>query len=341
MTKFVRHESQNECVMLTSKILYLTKKSRLFETLVRPAKELMKKRLEKEVMLHPLRREKLLHEMYFGSPLDLYNPSTVYDKLLLMEFCSDVSEWQRLTDKVTVRDFVKERGLEHLLNEVYFILDEVPSFEQFIEMLPASCVVKTNNSGGSEAVHIISDKNKTDLRKVYRQLCRNFADNYGVRTGQMHYKNIVPKIIIERLIENDFRPGQPINDYKFLCINGEPQAINVIAERDIATHTYLDQFYDIDMNRFDWEQQNGQRLIERPASLAEMVEAARILAKGFPFVRVDFYESKGRPVFSEMTFTPGHDFFVSTYGQNVLRWGEMLDISNVEIDYSKLSPDLF
>ena len=36
-----------------------------------------------------------------------------------------------------------------------------------------------------------------------------------------------------------------------------------------------------------------------------MVSAAAALARGHEFVRVDFYEAGGRPLFGELTFYPG------------------------------------
>ena len=36
-----------------------------------------------------------------------------------------------------------------------------------------------------------------------------------------------------------------------------------------------------------------------------MKEMAAKISSPFPFVRVDFYEVNGKPVFGEMTFTPG------------------------------------
>ncbi len=327
--------------MISSRILFSLKNNKLLNTLSEPAKAIVRKMIERQTRRHPLRRANLLHKSYYGTPLDLDTPKTLYDKIILLEIGSDISEWQRLTDKVSARDFVKERGMEHLLNKTYHVLDAMPTFEDFTAMLPDRCVVKTNNSGGSEAVHIIRDKAVTDLKKVYKRLQHNFNDDYGIRTGQPHYQGIKPKIIIERLIENDENPEAPINDYKFMCINGEPQVINVIAERNIKTHQCLDQYYYLDFTRIDWEPQNHQRHIRKPDCLEEMVEAARILAKGFPFVRVDFYESHGKPIFSEMTFTPGYDFFLCTVAEEKLHWGEIMDISGVKIDRSKISPDLY
>lgn len=44
--------------------------------------------------------------------------------------------------------------------------------------------------------------------------------------------------------------------------------------------------------------------LERPARLGQMVELARKLAEGFPFVRVDFMDTRDRLYLSEMTFFP-------------------------------------
>lgn len=322
-------------------ILFTLKNNKILNKLSSPARAIYNKLLEKQLHRHPLRRANKLHLAYFGKRLNLDNPTTLFDKIMLLEYGSDVSVMRRLTDKAAARDFVKERGMGHLLNDVYHILDKMPTFEEFTALLPDKCVVKTNNSGGGEAVIIIRDKKKDDLGKIYKKLKAAFSDNYGERTGQPHYMGIEPKIIIERLLENDKRPGGPIDDFKFMCINGEPMAINALAERNLNTHSVLDQYYDLNMNRFDWAPQNSQRLIDKPASLKEMEEAARVLAQGFPFVRVDFYESEGHPVFSEMTFTPGFDFFVGSFGEENLHWGERMDISKVKIDRSRITPDLF
>jgi hypothetical protein len=45
--------------------------------------------------------------------------------------------------------------------------------------------------------------------------------------------------------------------------------------------------------------------VKNPESLGLMIEASEKLSNGFPFVRVDFYEINEKPVFGEMTFTPG------------------------------------
>lgn len=43
--------------------------------------------------------------------------------------------------------------------------------------------------------------------------------------------------------------------------------------------------------------------MKRPENLESMIEYARILAKPFPQVRVDFYDIEGKIYFGELTFT--------------------------------------
>lgn len=42
----------------------------------------------------------------------------------------------------------------------------------------------------------------------------------------------------------------------------------------------------------------------KPSCLKDMIEVAEKLSKPFPFVRVDLYNSDGKVLFGEMTFTP-------------------------------------
>ena len=47
---------------------------------------------------------------------------------------------------------------------------------------------------------------------------------------------------------------------------------------------------------------DGQGKVPKPQTFDEMLETASILSKGFPEVRVDFYEVDGKLYFGELTF---------------------------------------
>lgn len=302
--------------------------SRLLSKLTSPVKAVMKKRWEEQIKRHPLRRFDKLHRFYYGRALNLWPPSTLCEKFLWMEYATDVAVWRELTDKVAVRDYITRLGLGQYLPKVYHVLDELPAFNEFVRLLPEQCVVKTSHTGGSEGVRVIPSKRDCNLKEVYEAMSRSLADRYGERLGQPHYVGIPPRVIIEEFLMNaDGDAAAPLDDYKFMCINGHPLVINAIGERDIRNHTSLDQYYSLDMELLQWEKQMGGRTVRRPRALKEMVALADKLAAPFPFVRVDLYDTTRGVVFGELTFTPGFDFFVGTYGEKVLHFGELTDIS--------------
>ena len=45
--------------------------------------------------------------------------------------------------------------------------------------------------------------------------------------------------------------------------------------------------------------------VKKPVSFELMKKMASRLSNPFKFVRIDFYEINGTPIFGEMTFTPG------------------------------------
>jgi hypothetical protein len=59
--------------------------------------------------------------------------------------------------------------------------------------------------------------------------------------------------------------------------------------------------------------------VSKPLSLEKMINYAGKLSKPFPYIRIDFYEIDGNPLFGEMTFTPGAnidcDFTFTTHTQ--------------------------
>ena len=59
-----------------------------------------------------------------------------------------------------------------------------------------------------------------------------------------------------------------------------------------------------------------------------MVTACRVLAKQFPFVRMDFYEINGKPYFGEMTFTPGIDNFTP---EQYKIFGKKIDMNSINL----------
>lgn len=147
----------------------------------------------------------------------------------------------------------------------------------------------------------------------------NFAYKHGL---ELHYKDIPPKITAETYIEDK---NKELNDYKIMCFSGTPKFIWVDKGRftDHRRNIYntnweLQPFLQL------WE--NTKEEILPPENLDKMINLARILSEGFPFVRVDFYNVDGKIYFGEMTFTSasGIERFIPSDYNRIL--GDMLEL---------------
>ena len=101
-----------------------------------------------------------------------------------------------------------------------------------------------------------------------------------------------------------------LTDYKFYCINGKPKFIQIMADRNPNSHDFKIMIVDTEWQKHPEYCSTFHPLIEapqKPVSFDKMIEIAEDLAGPFPFVRIDFYEVNKKPIFGEMTFTPGFD----------------------------------
>ena len=97
--------------------------------------------------------------------------------------------------------------------------------------------------------------------------------------------------------------SEGIDDYKFFCFDGEVKSLFVATERQTREEPYFD-FYDINFNHLDIKQghPNSPVHLEKPKTFEQMKQMAKLLSKGIPQVRVDFYEVNGQLYFGELTF---------------------------------------
>ena len=99
--------------------------------------------------------------------------------------------------------------------------------------------------------------------------------------------------------------GYELKYYKIFNFNGEPVLIQVDFDR-FTNHRR-------NFNTTNWEFVNleiaypsdATRKITKPACLDKMLEFARILSKGIPHLRTDFYVINDKIYFGELTFYHG------------------------------------
>lgn len=264
---------------------------------------------------------KLRYYKRFKRCLDLKKPVLFWDKIIWMSIYTDTTRWSVLADKYSVREYVETMGCANLLNTLYGIYESVEEISY--ESLPDSFVLKTTNGCASNI--LVKNRDVLDIGNTNKLLDYWLKFPYAELTGQLHYSKIKPRIIAERLMKQD-ELGSPLIDYKFYCFNGVPYYAYVISERIFNSHIHKRMMYDMEWNAHPdfFVTQRDFKDIAKPQSLEDMINYAQILSAGFPFVRVDFYEIDGKPIFGEMTFTPGTDIELTTETQKML--GELIVI---------------
>ncbi len=202
-------------------------------------------------------------------------------------------------------DYVKEKGLEHILVPTYGVYD-TPEEINFSE-LPERAFIKTNHGSGK---NIIWDKNKHFKHKVFKKEFNNsLKENYYYQSREWNYKDIQPRLIAEKmLVEN---PGETLIDYRFLCFEGRPKLIFVDVEtaaEDGSHSPYAKRnVYDMEFNQLDIKvaREHFDNKVSKPMNFDQMLKYAEILSEPFVFSRVDLYNIDGVIHFGEITFYPG------------------------------------
>ena len=238
-----------------------------------------------------------------GYPVDWKNPRDINEKIQWLMCRSDTSLWTVCADKYRVREYVASKGLEDILVPLLGVWKRAEDVD--FESLPKKFVIKCNHDSGS--THIV-DKSSPDYNPeaVRRDLKKHLKIKFGNVGGEMFYNSIPPRIIAEKTLE--LAAGSvSMTDYKVWSFDGKPYAIMTCQNR---TESGLDiDVYDTHWNErrdacvFSSHYRESGEKLPPPASLEKMLSAASVLSKGFPEVRVDFYDVEGELYFGELTFS--------------------------------------
>lgn len=233
----------------------------------------------------------------YGRLPNLFWPRTFNEKLLHRMVFDRRDVLTEVTDKLRLRAYVASRLKPSLLPELYHITDNPEDIP--FERLPDRFVLKPNH--GSGWIHVVRDKAKLDRRAVVA-LCQSWlSQNYYDLTREWVYKHIAPKIMVEEFVD-DGSGGIP-TDYKFYTFDGLTEVIQVDIGR-FGDHRR--GFYTPSWEKLALHYERGEidGDIPRPPHFETMLQAAKVLGRGFDFVRVDFYDTPRRPYLGELTVTP-------------------------------------
>ncbi|QYE33086.1 polysaccharide biosynthesis protein (plasmid) [Polymorphobacter sp. PAMC 29334] len=154
-------------------------------------------------------------------------------------------------------------------------------------------VVKSRHGCG----HVCVVHNDADYRTALRRSRRWMAGRYGRWLDEWLYGEIELGLLVEPFLGKGFT--LPL-DYKLFVFGGRVRYVQVHLDR-ATNHRWI--VFDLEWHRVS--QPVAELDPVPPVSLPQMIVAAEELGRDFDFVRADFYEIDGHPLFGELTFYPG------------------------------------
>lgn len=266
---------------------------------------------------------KIVYRIKTGRVLNLKNPVLFAEKLNWLKVNDIHPEYTKYADKVYMKKYISDKYGEKHVIPCYGVYD---SFEDIdFEALPDKFVIKCSHDSGSAKV--IKNKSCIDesyLKKFYRNRLKINSYNLG---REYPYKNVVPRIIIEKYIACD--DGSNITDLKIMCFNGKVEAFYFISGKGLSDREVL-TWFDSNCERLDIIDRTGELVDENvviPKHIKEMFAIAEELSKGMKFVRVDFFVNKDDYYFAEMTFYNNGGFVLLQPEKWEHYFGDLIDIN--------------
>lgn len=270
-----------------------------------------------EVFLNHLSDEAYIRLMYyikFRRTINLNNPKTYNEKQQWLKLYDRKPEYSTMVDKYEAKKYITERIGEGYTISTLGVWERVEDID--FDMLPDQFVLKcTHDSGG---LVICRDKGKLDIIAAKKQIEQSMRTNYFIYGREWPYKNVKPRIIAEPLIHNN--DNSMLEEYNFFCFNGEPKFfMHCYGDEDEGETRYND-YFTIDGERLHLQWGNDSSpsgIFKSFNAYDDMLQKARVLTEGVPFLRVDFYLADGKAVMGELTF---------------FNWGGMMPIHPPEYD---------
>lgn len=308
------------------RIVSYFKKTFLYVYIVKPTRRVIEKLLWSIVVYMPTIAVLYIYRFIFGKFPDLRNPETINEKLQVLKLGKYYNN-DRVTecvDKYKVKEWlINDCKIKDLkFAAVYAAFDSVETFMSFdFKKLPDKFVVKCNHGCGYN--YICLNKNVLDLEDLFLKMKTYFNEEFWKLYAEYQYRFIKKKIFIEEYIE-------PIDHtYKLYCFDGKAKFLYISnSDSEGNVDVYLD-YFDINFNHLPISLDGHlhcQEKIQKPLCWERIIEISEILAKEFPFVRVDLYESNNEIYFSEMTFFPTGGYMKLLPAGTDLEWGKYLKV---------------
>lgn len=267
----------------------------------------------------PVVMSKIYFRIVLKQKLNLDNPKTFNEKIqwYKLHYCPKNKDIVTCSDKYRIREYLKRKNLMEYSIPLLGVWDEVGKIPW--EELPQQFVLKGNH--GCAYNIICTDKSKFDKSSAVKLLRKWVKEDFGKFNAEIHYSQIKPLIVGEKYLGDG--NSSFLIDYKIHCFNGKANFVLICSDREGNKSNY--DYYDLEWHKLNYST-TDLKTFERPDSFDEMVRIAEIIAKDFPFVRVDFYNIDGKPILGELTFVPAGGLDDTLTKSADIKIGNMLEL---------------
>jgi len=244
-----------------------------------------------------------LYSKKMGYRFDFQHPVLFTEKLQWYKIEYDRSDFPDVVDKYLFKDFIRSKLGEGYTIPLYGAWETMEGFRAAWDSLPNAFVLKSTLQSDGKCIKIIRDKASVDLDALNAEVQEWLKpEKTLINSYCSAYHRATPRILAEAYMT---QVDDQLYDYKVFCFDGTPHCFYVATDHFPGQLSHI-SFYDLDWNKLDVRYgAHPQCDVEKPKHMEEMLELAKKLSEGFPFVRVDFFEGKEKPLLAELTLYPG------------------------------------
>ncbi|HBL8824092.1 TPA: hypothetical protein LTW40_004864, partial [Enterobacter hormaechei] len=171
---------------------------------------------------------KMIFKKHLKYDLNLNQPKTLNQKLQWLKLYYRKPLLTTCADKLAVRDYIKKIiGEQYLIPLIHFT--ENPEELINFDFPNYPFIIKANHDSGG--YHIVRNKKDMLTERIISDAKKWLRSNHYSKTKEWQYKNIKPKIIVEKLLLDN--NGRIPNDIKFTCINGRVEMVHVDSNKEV------------------------------------------------------------------------------------------------------------
>lgn len=245
----------------------------------------------------------------FGYRFDIYNPSTFTEKIHTYKLLYSDDRIGKIVDKYEFKSYITNvLGSSDYIAKPYGVWDNLYDLERSWQSLPVEFVLKSTISSDGRNILFIN-RNTTKWSSI-KNIVKKWFDrkNTLLNSFSNGYYSCPPRVLAEERLRV-LSDGDNLRDFKFFCFNGNIRFVYT------TSRTFIDNDYPRTFFDLNWRKINASlgyhpsaSTAEKPLHFEEMINISRKLSTGFPFVRVDFYDSDLTPILGELTFYPTGGF---------------------------------